>query len=82
MTVFEETGALTVFVGSVPTTAAVFTTEPLLRSLRTTAWVAEQVVLAPGIKTLARQVIAEVAFASDTVTEVMVTLPVFLTVKE
>jgi hypothetical protein len=76
----DATGAIGVPLGGVPTTDAVLTTEPASKSACVTVRVPVQIVEAPGARVVAGQV-TPVAFGSLTVTLVIVTLPVFFTVK-
>ena len=80
LTVLEETGAIGVPFGGVPTTDAVLSMVPASRSACVTVWVAVQVVVAPGASGVVGQEMPT-AFGSLTVTTVMVTLPALVTLK-
>jgi hypothetical protein len=79
VTVFDDVGAMAIPLGGVPTTEAVFTIEPALRSAWVTVWVPVQTVEAPGASVVAGHEMP-VALGSLTAMALMVTLPVFLTV--
>jgi hypothetical protein len=78
--VFELTEGIGEPPGGVPVAEAVFTNDPALRSASATTCVAVQVLFAPGASEVGVQVIVPTP-ASVTVTDDIVTLPVFFTVK-